>query len=159
MTSAGWGLIAGSLVLALVLSILPMPVWAEWGRPEWLALVLIQWCLLVPNRVGITIAWLAGLMLDMLERAPLGQNALALSVMIYLVLLLYQRLRMFTPWQQMAVVFVLIGLEQLLCHWIQTLTGSPSPTLWFLLPALTSALVWPLISGIMGLTQRLLATA
>ena len=26
-----------SLVVALLLSIMPMPLWAQWGRPEWVS--------------------------------------------------------------------------------------------------------------------------
>ena len=157
--SSAWLAILVSLGLALLLSIAPLPDEATAWRPEWVALVLVQWCLLLPDRVGIVVAWLAGFLLDVLEGAPLGQNALALSVMIYLVLILYQRLRMFTLWQQMAVIFVLIGLEQLLAHWVQTLTGTPSPSLRFLLPAVTSALIWPVVAGFIRLLQRFLGTA
>lgn len=145
-----WAGLLLSSVLALLLSVVPFPAWMQWWRPEWLALVLIQWCLLMPERVGIVYAWIAGLMLDIVEGAPLGQNAIALSVMVYLVLILYQRLRMFTPWQQMGMVFVLVGLQQLLSHWVQTLTGSPTSNLLFLLPAMSSALCWPLLTALTG---------
>ena len=132
-----------TLVAALLLSILPMPLWAQWGRPEWVAMVLLYWVMALPERVGIGIAGLAGLALDIVEGAPLGQNMFALGVLTYLVLILYQRLRMFNPLQQSAVIFVLVGLNQLLCHWVQTLIGTPSPNLLFILPALVSAMIWP----------------
>jgi rod shape-determining protein MreD len=132
-----------TLVAALLLSILPMPLWAQWGRPEWVAMVLLYWVMALPERVGIGIAGLAGLALDIVEGAPLGQNMFALGVLTYLVLILYQRLRMYNPLQQSAVIFVLVGLNQLLCHWVQTLIGTPSPNLLFILPALVSAMIWP----------------
>nr|WP_235015290.1 rod shape-determining protein MreD [Oceanicoccus sp. KOV_DT_Chl] len=69
-------------------------------------------------------------------------------------LILYQRLRMFTPIQQAMVVFVLIGLNQLLGNWVQTLHGTVSPDLKFLLPALVSALLWPLLSEFLRLLRR-----
>jgi rod shape-determining protein MreD len=132
-----------SLMAALLLSVMPMPLWAQWGRPEWVAMVLLYWVMALPERVGIGIAGLAGLALDIVEGAPLGQNMFALGVLTYLVLILYQRMRMFTPLQQSAVIFVLVGLNQLLCHWVQTLIGTPSPNLLFILPALVSAMIWP----------------
>jgi rod shape-determining protein MreD len=132
-----------SLMAALLLSIMPMPLWAQWGRPEWVAMVLLYWVMALPERVGIGIAGLAGLALDIVEGAPLGQNMFALGVLTYLVLILYQRLRMNNPLQQSAVIFVLVGLNQLLCHWVQTLIGTPSPNLLFILPALVSAMIWP----------------
>jgi rod shape-determining protein MreD len=72
----------------------------------------------------------------------------------YLSLILYQRLRMYTPLQQAGVVFILIGLNQMLCHWVQTLTGTASPNLLFLLPALISALLWPVLSVFLRLLRR-----
>lgn len=143
-----------SLAVALLLNIIPLPLWAQWGRPELVAMVLIYWVIALPERVGIGIAWSVGLAQDIVEGALLGQNALALSVLAYLVLILYQRLRMFTPIQQAGVVFVLIGLNQLLCHWVQTLVSTASSDLLFLLPAMVSALLWPLLSTFLRLLSR-----
>lgn len=150
----GTWVIVVSLLLALLLSIVPMPLWAQWGRPEWVAMVLIYWVIALPGRVGIAVAWVVGLMLDIIEGAPLGQHALAFSVVAYLSLILYQRLRMFAPWQQAGVVFVLVGLNQMLCHWVQTLSGTASPNLLFLLPALVSALLWPWVVALLRFCRR-----
>ena len=143
-----------TLVVALLFTIMPLPLWAKWGRPELVAMVLIYWVIALPERVGIGIAWTTGLVQDLVEGAPLGQNAFALAVIAYLALILYQRLRMFTPVQQAAVIFVLIGMNQLLCHWVQTLAGKVSPSLLFLLPALVSALLWPLLAVFLRLLRR-----
>ena len=53
----------------------------------------------------------------------LGQNAFALVVVALLSLILYQRLRVYSLWQQAAVVFVLVGINQLICQWVQNLEG------------------------------------
>jgi|TARA_B110000908_G_scaffold142724_1_gene171103 rod shape-determining protein MreD len=151
---SGHWVITSTLLAAVMLSILPMPLWAQWGRPAIVAMVLIYWVIALPEHVGIGVAWTVGLLQDIVAGTPLGQNALALSVVAYLALILYQRLRMFTPVQQAVVVFVLIGLNQLLCHWIQTLTGTVSPNLLFLLPALISALLWPVLSVFLRLLRR-----
>ena len=132
-----------SFAAALLLSVMPIPLWAQWGRPAWVAMVLLYWVMALPERVGIGIAGLAGLGLDIVEGAPLGQNMLALGVLTYLMLILYQRMRMFSLLQQAGVIFVLVGLNQLLCHWVKTMVGTPSPNLLFLLPALVSAFIWP----------------
>jgi rod shape-determining protein MreD len=148
MPQNSW-VIALTILIALWLSVVPMPDWALWLRPAWVAMVLLYWVMALPGRIGVIIAWLAGLLLDIVSGATLGQNALALAVLAYITLLLYQRLRMFTRLQQSAVIFVLIGLNQMLGHWVQNLTGVVSPSLLFLLPALVSALLWPaLYSGL-----------
>jgi rod shape-determining protein MreD len=43
------------------------------------------------------------------------------------------------------VVFVLIGINQLICQWVQNLEGVGARTLFFLLPAVCSALLWPVV--------------
>ena len=150
----GWWVIVSTLLIALLLSIVPMPFWAQWARPEWLAMVLVYWVIALPERVGIGIAWLSGLVLDVIEGSSLGQNAFALSLIAYVSLILYQRLRMYTPWQQAAVLFFLIGVHQLIGHWMQTLVGVISPNLLFLLPALVSALLWPWLSVSLRFLRR-----
>ncbi|MGK0442398.1 MAG: rod shape-determining protein MreD [Pseudohongiellaceae bacterium] len=151
--NSSW-VIVFTIVVALYLSIIPMPFWAQWGRPEWLAMVLIYWVIAQPERVGIGVCWASGLILDIVEGVPLGQNAFALSVIAYVSLILYQRLRMYTPWQQAWVLFILIGVHQLISHWVQTLIGVLSPNLLFLLPALVSALLWPWLSVFLRFCRR-----
>ena len=103
--------IALTLIVALWLSILPLPVWTQWARPEWVAMVLIYWVIALPERVGIGVAWSVGLIQDIVEGSLLGQHAFALAVLAYVALISSQRLRMFTPIQQAAVIFVLIGVN------------------------------------------------
>lgn len=143
-----------SVLLAMWLAIVPVPLWAQWARPEWLVMVMIYWLMALPSRVGIGVAWMAGLLMDVVEGTPLGQNALALAVVAYVTLILYQRLRMFVAWQQAAVVFVLIGLNQLIAHWVQNVAGTQSPNLLFLLPALVSAMLWPWLSALLRFVRR-----
>ena len=132
-----------SFALALLLSVAPMPAFMETGRPLWLALFLTAWTLALPHRVGMTTAWVLGLAADVLYGTLLGQNALILTFITFLVLSLHQRLRMFPMWQQSLVLLVVFGLAQLVQLWLNALTGNRPPTLLFILPALVSALLWP----------------
>ena len=49
----GYGVIILTFLVAFVLAVLPLPAWLLWGRPEWVALTLIYWCIALPQRVGI----------------------------------------------------------------------------------------------------------
>jgi len=138
-------LILVSFFGALVLAILPLPRYLLIWRPEWVALVLIYWSMALPHRVGLLTALCLGLMLDVLEGALLGQNATGLVVVAVLVMLLYQRIRVFNLWQQSGVVFVLVSLNQMVCQWLQQWEGLGSERLLFLLPAAISALIWPVV--------------
>lgn len=150
----GW-VIWGSLLLALLLSVAPMPQFMEVGRPLWLALVLSYWVLALPHRLGMVSAWGLGLVEDVLYGTLFGQNALILTLITFLVLSLQRRLRMFPMWQQSLVLLVVFGLAQLVQLWLNALTGNRLPTLLFVLPALISALLWPWVFAILrGLQQR-----
>jgi rod shape-determining protein MreD len=150
----GYMVIVATFVVAYVLAVLPLPHWLVDGRPEWVALVLIYWCIALPQRVGIATGVVIGLGLDVLEGAVLGQNALSLLFVALLSVLLYQRLRVYSLWQQSAVVFVLVGIQQLLCQWVQSLEGIGAQSRLFLLPALTSALLWPVVLHVLRQLRR-----
>jgi len=141
----GYSVIFLTFVGAYVLAVMPFPQWLQWGRPEWVALVLIYWCIALPHRVGIATGLVLGVGLDVLEGAVLGQNAFALVVVALLSQVLYQRLRVYSLWQQSAVVFILVGINQLICQWVQNLEGLGARTVLFLLPAFSSALLWPVV--------------
>lgn len=151
----GYGIILLTFLIAYVLAVIPLPAWLIWARPEWVALTLVYWTIALPHRVGIATGMLLGLGLDVLEGAVLGQNALALIAVALLSLVLYQRLRVYSLWQQASVVFMLVGINQLICQWVQNLQGVGAGSLLFLLPAVTSALLWPLALHVLrGLRRR-----
>ena len=82
--------------ISYLLAIVPFPEWAMDYRPEWVPMVLMYWVMALPYRVGIGSAWVAGIVLDVLEGSVLGLNALGLVVIAYITLNLHQRLRMFS---------------------------------------------------------------
>lgn len=141
----GYWVILLTFLTACVLAVLPLPQWLLWARPEWLALTLIYWTIALPHRVGMVTGLVLGVGLDVLEGAVLGQNGFALVVVALLSLSLYQRLRVYSLAQQSGVVFVLIGVNQLICQWVQNLEGAGALTPLFLLPAVSSALLWPVV--------------
>jgi rod shape-determining protein MreD len=58
----GGSVIALTFLLALLLTIIPLPEWLRYLRPDWVGLVLIYWCLALPERVGVSTGWLMGLL-------------------------------------------------------------------------------------------------
>lgn len=143
-------LIYFTLALALWLQMLPMPPLWNWYRPEFLAIAIIYWALAVPDAMGITLAFGLGLLLDVAEGGLLGQHALGNTVIIYLCTLSYQRIRRYQLWQQSAWVFVLVGLFSVFGLWVHNITGTGTRSLQFLLPALTSAVVWSLAKPLLS---------
>jgi rod shape-determining protein MreD len=144
-----------SFFLAYLLAIVPFPEWAMNYRPEWVPIVLIYWTMALPYRFGIGSAFAAGLVLDVLEGSTLGVNALALVIVAYVALSLHQRMRMFSSVQQSGLVLVLVGLNLMLCNWLQIMTDqSVSSNLMFLMAALTSAVIWPSLFQLLRQIRR-----
>jgi len=144
-----------SFFIAYLLAIVPFPEWAMNYRPEWVPMVMIYWAMALPYRVGIGSAWVAGLVLDVLEGATLGVNALALVVITYVALSLHLRMRMFSTVQQSGLVLALVGLNLMLCNWLQIVTNqSVSSSLMFLMAALSSAVIWPSLFQLLRQVRR-----
>lgn len=134
--------------IALVLAIFPMPRMLDYIRPEWVAMTLIFWVLVSPAKSGIFLGFLMGLLVDVLHGHVLGQNALAMSILAYLCLLLQSRMRLYNPVQQGFLVFVLVGLYLLIIYWVDSLVlgQGKAALLW---PSVGSALIWPLWYNVM----------
>ncbi|SFR52033.1 rod shape-determining protein MreD [Marinobacter daqiaonensis] len=134
-----------SIVVSLVLSISLFPHgWFEF-RPEWVGLMVFYWTFRAPAQFGILSAWVLGLLLDVIEATPLGVNALGMAVIAFLVLTVHQRLRMFPMVQQCLIVFLLLGINQMLVHFIKQLLGAESAGFDYLWPAATSAVLWVIV--------------
>ena len=155
----GGGTILLSFFCAYSLMIIPLPDWLAPLRPEWVALVLIYWCMALPNRVGVGIGWITGLLLDVLLGGLLGQHALSMSIIAYLTLKLHQRVRVSPLLQQAFSILILILLHQILIIWIQGITGHAAHTWTYWLPSLSSMLIWPAIFIVLRNLRRRYVTA
>ena len=65
--------IALSFLAAFMLTAMPLPDWALPWRPAWIAMVLVYWCMALPERVGVITGWVIGLILDVMHGSILGQ--------------------------------------------------------------------------------------
>lgn len=147
----GW-LIMLTFLAAMALTIIPLPDFLRNLRPEWAALVLSYWCMALPHRIGVGTGWVIGLLLDVMTGSLLGQHALGMTIIAYLVINLHLRIRLFPLWQQAIVIWMLLNLYQLLLLWFDGITGQPSKGLEFWLPPISGMILWP---GIFLLLRRL----
>ncbi len=143
-----------TFIVALILMLIPLPDWARAYRPEWLALVLIYWNLALPKNVGINIAWILGLCVDVIQGTLLGQHALGLAITAYLALRLYPRARNYPLHQQALLVGIILLPYAGISLWISGIIGeNPKPWL-YLAPVATSALIWPLVYLVLRAIRR-----
>ena len=155
----GFSIIAATLLISLVLSILPMPESLQLYRVQWTALVLIYWCMAVPERVGVGISFVAGLLLDILTGTLLGQHALGLSVIGFITIKTYRRVRVFPLWQQSVFVMLLLFIERLLFFWVDGTIGRPAKGTESWIAPLLGAVIWPWLFIVMrDLRRRFHAT-
>jgi rod shape-determining protein MreD len=147
-------IIFSCFMLALCLDILPLPVWVNWLRPEMSLLFLIYWSVAMPERCGILTAAALGILVDVIMGSFIGLHVFAYSLIVSFIALTYRRIRVFNILQQAGFVFLLVGIEQLVEHWLRLLMAYPSYGLWFLLPVTSSALFWPFIVIFMRLLRQ-----
>lgn len=134
-----------SLLLALVLNVIALPSWAVPFRPDFVALVLIYWCLMAPGAVGVGVGWLTGLAMDVMQATLLGHHALAKAVIAYLAGRFHLRIRMFPWWQQSLVVLVLLVVDSALVAWLHGMAEGYGVGWWYWVPPLAGMVAWPIV--------------
>ncbi len=146
----------GSLLVALLLNLLQnMGLWGRAaGMPDFLALVLVFWSIHQPQRVGISAAFVFGLLMDVHQGAMLGQHALAYSVLSFLAIAIHRRLLWFTVPSQAAQVLPLFLAAHAITLVVRLLAGGTFPGFWILLAPLLEALLWPVVSVLLLWPQR-----
>ena len=155
LASKCYRVVLPSMIVALMLVMLPLPDWAAHFRPDWVTLVMIYWVMALPEHVGVTIAWVFGLLLDVTQGAILGQHALGLVLVAYLVMLEYQRIRVFSLLQQSLVILVLLLIKQLLVLWVSGIVGqAPEDLVSYFMPSLVGAIIWPWLFVILRDVRR-----
>jgi rod shape-determining protein MreD len=139
----GIWVIAASYLLALILTIWPLPAWAEAFRPAWVPLVTLYWCFWLPERMGVIVAFLAGLLVDTLSGTLLGEHALALVLVAWAALWMHLQVRVFPWWQQCVVVALILALNAFVLFWVDGMLGYTLGVGTRMLPVLVSAAIWP----------------
>ena len=146
----------GSLLAALLLNMLQNM--GLWGRAAWtpdlLALVLVFWSVHQPLRVGIGVAFVFGLGMDVHQSGLLGAHALAYAVLSFLAITIHRRLLWFSVPSQAVQVLPLFVAAQLLELAAQMLGGGAFPGLLMFLAPIVQSLLWPVVSVMLLVPQR-----
>jgi rod shape-determining protein MreD len=142
--------VALSALVALGLAILPLPNFLGPFRPDFLVLVVFYWSIAVPQAGGLSLAFLSGLALDVINGVVLGQHALALTLMAAWATHLRLRLRVFSVLHQSLTIFALLAGYQFVLFWIDGATGNPVTAFGRWLAPVIGALIWPPLAGLLG---------
>lgn len=141
-----------TLLLALGANVLPF------GRvpamPDLLALVLVFWAVHQPRRVGIVVAFIFGVVMDVHQGALLGQHALAYTLMAFGAVAMHRRLLWFELPAQMLQVLPLFVLAQVTMLGVGLAAGGMFPGWSMWLAPVFQALLWPVATLLLLAPQR-----
>jgi rod shape-determining protein MreD len=143
-----------SLIVGLLLNLVPLSVPMMTYRPDFLALVLLYWCIQEPRFVGVGVAWFVGLLMDVGDATLFGQHALAYAILAYGAEHFRRRVLRFPLWQQAVQVAALLVLCALIVLLVRFVGGAALPKWTYLAPPLVGALLWPLVSVLLQRPQR-----
>ena len=141
-TPSSW-LVYGSLVASLLVMVVPLPAGIDLARPYLLAMLVCYWILEAPDRVGLGIAFVAGLAADLVSGTLLGEQALRLVVLAFLVQRFRARLRFFPLWQQALAVFSLLLNDRLIALAIRLAAGDGATPWGTWVSPLVGLALWP----------------
>jgi rod shape-determining protein MreD len=139
-----------SALVALTLTVLPLPAWADTVRPQFLVLTVLFWSINAPRTGGVAFGFFAGLMLDVFQGPVLGEHALALSLMAYICVREHQRIRSKPAFQQALIVFAALILYEVVLFAIDGWTGHPVTSVLRWVHTVTGALIWPPAAAILA---------
>ncbi|MFT6113362.1 MAG: rod shape-determining protein MreD [Oleispira sp.] len=137
-----------------ILQYFPLADFMDWFVPEWVLMIFIFWQLQAPKLITFWWVWPIGLLLDVQQGIQLGSSVVGFAIVLYVLQLMYQRLRVFNVAQQAGVIFLLLCCYQLVVYWAMVATGDMHKPLALWLPALVSALVWPWLYLLLSSTYQ-----
>ena len=141
-----------SLLVAFLLNLMP---WGHMvGVPDFVALALVFWNIHQPRKVGISVAFLMGLLMDVNGATLLGENALAYTLLSYFAIMIHRRVLWFPLRTQALHVLPLLLLAQAVQLLIQLLVTGKYPHWFYFSESVISAILWPVVSWLLLAPQR-----
>ncbi|HSN31785.1 MAG TPA: rod shape-determining protein MreD [Ideonella sp.] len=141
-----------TLFVALALNMVPL------GRhpalPDLLALTIAFWAVHQPLRVGVGIAFLFGLAMDVHDAALLGQHALAYTLLGFFAITVHRRLLWFPVPSQALQVLPLFAAAHAVSMIVRLLAGGMFPGWQLVFAPLVEAALWPVASVLLLAPQR-----
>jgi len=126
---------------------------AQW-MPDFLAVVMLFWCVHQPRMVGIGVAFLFGVMTDVHQAALLGEHALTFTALSFLAVIVHRRLLWFSVPSQAMQVFPIFFAVHALELLMRMMSGASFPGWPIFAAPLLEALLWPIVSVILLAPQR-----
>jgi rod shape-determining protein MreD len=134
-----------SIIIALLLGLLPLPGMLQPLRPYWLALIVAYWVIEAPDSAGLGFAFAVGIIADLMFGGLLGEQALRLVIMTFILQRFRARLRFFPLSQQALAIGGLLLNDRIVSGAVHVMLGTPAlPALFWVAPLLGMLLWAPL---------------
>lgn len=145
----GWVYVVITVLLSVLLTVIPVPESFKYFWPDWITLVVFYWVLVLPAHLGVMFGWINGLLEDIVSFSLLGQHALGKALTGTVAAMGSTRFRLYNILQKMFLVFLLQSISIAISAWTNHLAFNAPVVLQMWQPALTTALIWPLVSFLM----------
>lgn len=132
-----------TLLAAVLLTIVPLSAPLAAWRPYWVALVMIYWHIESEHLRTLGAAFTLGIVVDVATGSLLGQHALSLVIINFLVARFRNRIRFFPPWQQALAVGALLFNDRIVQLWVIGLLERGWPDWSWWLPPVAGMVLWP----------------
>ena len=131
-----------AVLLALLLGLLPLPAMLQPLRPYWLALVVAYGVIEDNDRVGLGYAFCVGLVADLAFGGLLGEQALRLVVMAFILQRFRTQLRFFPMPQQALAIGGLLLNDRVISTVLHLALGEPLLPMAYWWAPLLGMLLW-----------------
>jgi rod shape-determining protein MreD len=141
-----------TLLVALGFNLLP--VGRHPALPDLLAVVLVFWNVHQPRRVGVGLAFLFGLLMDVHEGALLGQHALSYTMLSFVAITIHRRLTWFGLGEQALQILPVFFAAHAVSLIVRMVAGGMFPGWSILLSPVFEAMLWPVVTVLLLAPQR-----
>ncbi|MCF6301423.1 MAG: rod shape-determining protein MreD [Proteobacteria bacterium] len=138
-----------SLLLGILFSLIPWSGLVDTAQPYWLALLIIYWSLTKSDSRMMNMAFIYGLLLDLLYGSLMGLHGFSLVALSYLMTKFAKRLKMTSTIQLMMMVAALLVNDILIRGLINWISYRQTPNWYDLIPVVSAVLVWPWLKYIL----------
>jgi rod shape-determining protein MreD len=140
-------------LIALVLTVLPLPAWLNIARPAFLVMTVLYWSIAAPRAGGIALGFFSGLLLDVFQSPLLGEHALALCLVAYIAVREHQKIRSKPAFQQSLIIFAALATYEVVLFAVDGWTGHPitNPLRWT--HTISGAIFWAPVAAVLATTH------
>ncbi|MBF0752046.1 MULTISPECIES: rod shape-determining protein MreD [unclassified Pasteurella] len=149
-----WATILFFFIIALVMELAPWPIGFQAFKPAWLILVLTYWVLAIPNKINIGLAFLAGVIWDLVLGSTLGIHALVLSIVFYFIAKNHLILRNLSLWFQSLLIIIFVFVIRFLIFLVELFLHSATFNWQEIFGAIASGILWPWVFLLMRKIRR-----